>query len=344
MQVTAHFAATPAPASTDIIYIQGLGNYPFLAAQASISGSDVTITMTCSTVLASTVDFLNSLTIEWQYSYNGDPQNGPWTTAGTSTNRVYVVLAQPAPLKFQNNTVNSNYETVLDISCRNAKGKSQEADVVSAIYNGDFAANAGSGVRRKQSDGYNNADNINMHYYRPGSHDFNVPITMAAMLSSTDGVGNCLAWAELFLATLRVQGITNGGIVRVVPISSYDHDFLVNNWQFNGMGTQNHAPYLWLEGTDCLDEPGVAGQGNPDPDAWFGRHWVVGYPNSTGSGTVYNGSVYDPSYGHLPFSTTLAHEKASICGFDQDYGSDGLYARKRVISSSQAELMYTNDS
>jgi hypothetical protein len=99
----------------------------------------------------------------------------------------------------------------------------------------------------------------------------------------------------------------------------------------DGLFAGTHYPYLVFDATgqpdgDVANQPGVEGQGNPEPPESFRNHWVV----KIGS------QVYDPSYGIGPYPSEVAHENAAI---------DGISAGSRVKKNDAAqELQYTRDT
>ena len=74
-----------------------------------------------------------------------------------------------------------------------------------------------------------------------------------------------------------------------------------------GTGVAGGA-YPYLAGFDAVDQPGIAGQGNPNPPGAFLNHFVVKYTNAG------NTVIYDPSYGAGPYNNENAHENAAIDG------------------------------
>ncbi len=141
-------------------------------------------------------------------------------------------------------------------------------------------------------------------------------VTTADLLAKGDG--QCGAWAKLFIDMRKVQGIDDlNEYVIFEPI--IDDGFIVKNWSFSGPGSSGIAshPYLNIPDSPIVlptsynwkfaevnDEPGIPGQGNPNPASLFSNHQVV-----------ISGQYYDPSYG-------LKH--ASLEEID-DNAIDGFY-------------------
>ena len=197
----------------------------FPPTNASFSGGTLTATLTSSNALPNLIEDLSPLTINWEYSPNGGKS---WIPDGASANRVYVILAKPV-----GNV--QLYESVLDISCRNAAGTAVVATAVADIWKNFQSAphsNPVQGVKRKAIDGYNVADGVEMTYWNPVVNSCQ---SMAAMLASANGDGTCVAWSSLFQATLEVQGITGTSILEITAdqnINPNADGFLVKNWNF----------------------------------------------------------------------------------------------------------------
>jgi len=198
----------------------GPGAWDVSATGATVNGIEITIPLTeCPTPFLNEIDFFNPMEIKWELSPDG---GATWLNVGKSDDRVYVMLANPV--------ANSLYETIVDIGCRNADGKSNANDGVTAIW-GDFQGPI-PGVRRKVMDGDNNVDGVNMRYWLPAN---STPQTLAGMLASPVGNGSCVAWSELLHETVRAQGIPGSQIyeVQASTIVNPDADgFLVKNWNF----------------------------------------------------------------------------------------------------------------
>ena len=309
MSVTATFAVQPALSAGDIVNIRATdvaGRYNLPATRATVDPTlmRILVTIACPTALAGNVDFLNSLTLKWEAQVN----TGPWLNAGVSADRVYVTMDRPR--KFGQGPWESDYESVLEISCRNAKGLAVEATIVNSIWS-DFKSNVAAGVKRKTMDGYGRPDGVNMKYWfnrlrvRP-------PQLMIEMIKDPNGNGSCIAWSELFLGTIRAQGFTQGAIYEinstaVAPFTA-DRSFLIKNWTFTGAGASGNANYPYTEGVDAKSGSLVPAQGNASSPPTFLNHFIVEYP--------INPTVFDPSYGNGSYPTEAAHEHASIDGFD----------------------------
>lgn len=251
------------------------------------------------------VDFIESYTIDWKISLD---YGATWHPVGTSDNRLYVLLRPPrlSPIR----------ETVLDISCRNAKGSTRDAQVVRKIYS-DFTDQE---VKRKEMDGFNVPDGKVMRYWgeikdKGNQTPLPIPVSchsLAGMLDPTptslryDGVGSCRAWARLLWATIRVQGIATPRVgPDLIQVDSNYHHFLVKRWSF-GTGTVplSYAPFTHIRdnGKQLCPEDGVVAQGVKNPPSVFADHFILRY----------EGRFYDPSYGSPPAAGYAAWETASL--------------------------------
>lgn len=256
------------------------------------------------------------------------------------------------------NAATPSYETVFHISCTNADGKTSESQVVSSIWS-KFAS---KNVRRK-------GDSAQFKYWNPAS---STPQRLSLMLQDANANGSCIAWSQFFKEALNAQFSSGAQVYEVTPISGTG--FLVKNWKFgshispgtdgilnstatsddvvdsgfifpgpNGVldsstsgddiivdGFFNGNTYPYLVGYDAIDQEGVPGQGNANPPGIFGNHFIVRY----------SGVYYDPSYGSGGFSSSKAHEDASIDGISSIVSSWQVAKKK----GSSVELSYTPTS
>jgi hypothetical protein len=96
-------------------------------------------------------------------------------------------------------------------------------------------------------------------------------------------------------------------------------------------GTFPNSLYPYVPGDpgfDAIDQPGVAGQGNPNPPGAFLNHFVLSY----------GGQIYDPSYGSGPFSSGLQHELFSFDGVEACDPNGNCQAKKKANTQ---EMLYT---
>ena len=113
--------------------------------------------------------------------------------AGTSTNRIYLTWRDRAA------TASPLYESLLYIGCDAASGltsSSSQSDVVNAIWSKSFAAPGRCSVHR--------VDGTLLRYTVDAA---TTTRTVAQMLGSPTGSGQCSAWSQLLIGVLGAQGI-----------------------------------------------------------------------------------------------------------------------------------------
>ncbi len=127
MSVQAYFRSVCDPVTELIpIEVRGLGSNGqlFMATEyLGYYGLDISATSSVR-LTASRVDFFNLLYIRWMYRVPGRTE---FILAGTSTNQVYVSWRVP--------TTANLYHTVVGVACGNAKGRTQESNIVAGIWN-----------------------------------------------------------------------------------------------------------------------------------------------------------------------------------------------------------------
>lgn len=276
--------------------------------------------------LPNSIKYFNPLEIEWGVSFDGGTNFMP---AGKTDNRVYVTLAA--------STAGILYETLLDIGCRNANDKTNDADAVAALW-GDFQ-DPRVGVKRKAMDGHNKTDGKEMKYWVNVGDNRLERVrsqcqTLTFMLnpsptgqdSNLNGIGTCAAWSDLLNQTLKAQGINGSQVCEVKTIYNSPIPFLpgeikgeimVKKWffRFPEPGSPNcpvaGQNFGFVVNSTVIDESGARGQGTSNPPGQFINHFII----------KYDGKYYDPSYGMGPFSGATdeeaknAWENASLDGF-----------------------------
>ncbi|HKX29515.1 MAG TPA: IPT/TIG domain-containing protein [Blastocatellia bacterium] len=260
--------------------------------------------------LSATVDFFDPLNLAWQYQ---PPEAVDWWGAGTSSNRVYVTLADPV-------TTSPFLYTIVHLACKGAKGKTAPTDVFNGIW-AQFATRT-----LTTADG-----SKTLKYYNPKDTVNIFPVQLIK-----DGNGQCGSFAKLLIDTLKVHGIVDTKYTFVLRTDSTagTAGFMVKNWSFTSLpgksgiseypylniilepektgsqSTINSALHAYLY-ADVADGAGIPGQSSPDPSALFGNHQFV----------EYNGNWYDPSYGvtypGADFPAKLSSVEAAIDGLFQ---------------------------
>ncbi|MBX3728270.1 MAG: hypothetical protein KF858_03725 [Candidatus Sumerlaeia bacterium] len=217
-------------------------NFPATTAQVVASddqGSTITATIQSAGNLPGTILYKQDFQIEWEVLYGTGECP---TSAGTSSNELYVLLATPLL------PASRLYHTVIHIGCEKGSGRST-AD--KALADAIFTEFADLTVEDRNGDA--------LFYYKERSQ---TPpyFSTEELLAHNDA--RCGAWARFFRDILLAQGIHSGLKMIVVDHSAPDQcGFGVKNWQ-------TVLPFQEL--------PGVPGQGpTPDPWAAFEDHAVV---------------------------------------------------------------------
>lgn len=278
----------------------------------------MTITITevaCATTLANEeVDYMDPMQLTWKIRFN---EGGTWFTFGTSENVVCVTLAQPT-----GGLVQTIYETVARVSCQAADGQTTQDDVKTQVWS-TFT-----------SKDFERIDGTDLQYYGSWLTSYSM---IPDLLLHCDG--ECIAWAKLFVAMLKVHGRDPENVevegIEIGPKAGHGEGFLIKEWDYVGQGhggpppiyhniqllnvehVQNNA-YVWGY-SEAQDNSGPAdhgGQNQPHPRSNFLVHWLV----------KLDGTYYDPSYG-----TT----KATLAGFDADNVS-GYYDREPLVWINEA--------
>ncbi|MGN0729569.1 hypothetical protein, partial [Treponema sp.] len=224
-------------------------------------------------------------------------------------------------------------ETLFWLGCKNAKGLSNEVEIVDAIYE-EFTD---LDVRRKSDDKQLSYWKFENAYQKSDT---------TPLLMCENGDGNCQAWSGLFRDLVRLQGIEAERISifskRAMPDFCDQSGFptpesvMVGNWSFSldECSVEKDCTYTelrWLSSifkqnyTHILDvvirktplpqkvSPvgDVLAQGNPHSPFQFNGHWIC----------KIGGKYYDPSYGTSKFSELSAYENDSLAGFFRDDGT-----------------------
>jgi hypothetical protein len=181
------------------------------------------------------------------------------------------------------------------IGSTSAQGKREEAEVISGIWE-YFKTLSVKDAGGKQ-----------LYYYKIPTNTRN--LRTVSDLLSLHRDGQCTAWADLFVAVLRAQGITKGQRVDVYNSDGPpDTTILVRNWTFSGPSLSDpDYPYYFY--TDVkYNGPAKKGQGNTNPPGEFVFHSIVRM--DMGGNIRY----YDPSYGTGPFPSLQEWQNASLDG------------------------------
>ncbi len=199
----------------------------------------------------------------------------------------------------------SVFLTIVWHTTHGAEGKSTQADVAAGTWS-EFS-NADTGpvgeFRQMTLDPATGdiGDGPALHYYDPGFVGSAAcdATTTEELLTDAHSIGQCASWAHLFQDSLAAEGIPAS--FETINASAIDPGatfLLIKNWQIAGCMPRttrleypfalNQDDIATSDGGGC-DEPGLPGQGNPNPTGWLPQLFVVRYANG----------VYDPSYGIL---------------------------------------------
>ncbi len=191
------------------------------------------------------------------------------------------------------------YWTCVDISCRWGHGATAESALVEQVFNA-FRTRK---LTRKR-------DGVGLTYWRPGlawaDSTRCVAVSCWLLLNGRHGRGQCGSWAELLVTTYGVHGVAAKKQV-VLPRTEapfFGGGIAVKRWRYITPPATSKTAYTHNLGGDCVDEPGVPGQRNPNPPGAFMLHFIAKVA----------GQYYDPSYGAGPFPDELSWQRASIDG------------------------------
>jgi hypothetical protein len=256
----------------------------------SASGGTLTTgAITSTNNFVNQVDFLNPMSIDWSYS----PDYGTnWCTAGTSTNKVYVTLANP--------TTTNMFHTVVHLACSHGH----------ATTTNDAVANTWALLSGPAN--VKTWDGKNLYYYRGGCGWSGSATDTAQLLSSASGAGSCAGHGQCgSFANLLIDSIAANGVgSEFVTITTINGDsFIVKDWTFSTTRSYAGDPDGYEYKLTLVNEGGILGMvpapsgrvyGDltkqttlhgqntaPPSEEWFGAHFIV----------KYNGLYYDPSYG-----------------------------------------------
>lgn len=276
-----------------------------------------------------TLDILWEISVESPQNWN---QDSNWNGIGTTTNKVYVTWREP---KAEAGNSYIHAETLFYLGCISAIGQSDQAQIISSVWNQKF-----------KDANLSNVSSEPLHYYGNWGTD---NVTTSKLLSEKDG--QCDSWDKLFLDVNKTQGLEHQGqiayispnIPQIGPIT--DFNFLVNKWQFtptpsmpllsvipdnpnndndlhdiieefynNGfvylnvfVGTINNTyKFTYSEATD---ENGLVGQNQNNPASDFFNHKIAKLNN-----TFYD-APYGVNYQMDDAAFIVNYENSNIAGY-----------------------------
>lgn len=262
-------------ADVGAVQLRWFGSVTLTAEQTAVSTA-----VLVSEPLPDVVECYETLHITWAAQSPG----GVRQAAGETQNVLYSILSTPFA---------TPYWTLLDFSCREARGATTAAEVVERAIR---ALQPGRTLVRKR-------DGTSLRYWQPANTHASDTFML---LASNDGNGQCGAWAHLFLDVLLIHGVQGAKKLLVQPQfpllgqSPLNPGFMVKTWRFEQPNAHGH----YQVGSQCFDQPGIPGQGNEDPPSRFRNHFMVKALNQ----------YYDPSYGAGPFADQAAWENAALDG------------------------------
>lgn len=293
-RVAVHFKLTCENAP-DSIWVRGVGpeGFDFEPRKVAVSDSETgafefyyPATNATEEFEAGMARFFKPFKIGWDVSYNnGDT----WQPTDSTENTMYVVRNAPESeaghFKW--------YQTVYDLSCRNADMQNTETDIIAGIWS-EFTDHI---VYNYKGD--------SLRYYKP-KNTYNT--NLGALLANKNA--QCYTFAQLFLAAIKIQGIVRtNNYVYITPTYSTTcggysvNRFIVKDWTF-GTPTGEGCPEYPYENTytsllpypytdynfiteDVSDASGIPGQCSENPSSYFNNHQIA----------LIDGVYYDACYG-----------------------------------------------
>ena len=316
MSVSAKFELKPVPTakiSKVTVKGDGPGSIDIPEVDGSLSGSNITIPDTkAAEKFENTTKFFPNFNISWSVSFD---EGNTWVESGASDNPIYVLLGEPKTTVIY---------TLVDIGVRNADGYdgSDDSVLMDKIFSefSDLKVTRAS-IPNDPPMGYW-TQNCTINYVK-GTDCWSTKSLLK------NGYGRCGAWANLLVDTMAVQGVDKARVRAIYPKNigndySNGH-FLVKNWVFDATNQSLN------------DLPGVAAQGNFDPQSLFGDHAVVVLGGTNGSD-----KVYDPSYGKS-FSNHKDWEDQSIDGLTYvKTSTQSLVFIPNTLGDEQTEMVNPN--
>ncbi len=318
----------------------GQPNFNLPATAATVDTTGVSISATpLANAFPTTVAYISNIAIQWNYSNDGGTT---YQTGGVSNHKVYLTLGDPLTTNL--------YQTVLDVGCRNATGKSKASDVVDAIWS-DFHNSLSTGVK--------DANGKPMKYWPDG---YATPGLFYTKDLITQKKGRCGSWAEFFRDILRAQAIGADiyGIElrsEIKPVASVAPPGYPQYLSSNSDGSPGDGFYT---------DPKHPAQGNSGPSVTYGQggaglpvqwydHAVVSLTPGTKGAIAVDGpastSIYDPSYGYVALKSTFPDaqvqwEADSIPGYWSLYtnGSGAIQYSYATPAAVRSNLQQRNQS
>lgn len=281
------------------IQATGPGGIAVPETAATVSGDEVTMPLTeASAALVNTIklydkkDDAKAFKLKWQVKIG----NSDWLDIGTTKHTVYVILSTEAPYLY--------LESLFDIACRTADGKTAPGEIVAAIW---------SRFSSRKITKVEDNDESYLTFQTPMNSGI---VTASALLSV--GNGQCGAWGDLFLNALKLHGIDsqNHQILPTIPGPAFfgETSETAHNYEFKVIPGGGIATPRWdwqqIDQfgfpTQMTGGPPWQGVDNPQSGRWE-DHALVYVPVTS--------SWYDPSFGTGPYQNILEWEDAMVEGY-----------------------------
>ncbi|MFT7589935.1 MAG: hypothetical protein ACI959_002156 [Limisphaerales bacterium] len=305
----------------DSIWVKGLGpdaiNFP--PVKVAVQGTGTTRTFNYPATSSDNVfedqvvRFFKPFTINWEFTF-GVGLDESWRTIGSSANTLYVTKEFPMPetIRFK------WFQTVYDMSCRNADALETEADIIAGVWE-EFTDHV-----------LLNWEGDSLHYYNTLNTS---NVTLSTLLKYRNA--QCYTFAQLFLSTIKIQGLVRtNNYVYITPINNSVcgntvNRFIVKNWEFsipnstacpdfpyqNTYTTLVPPPYLEYDFIieSVSDKEGIPGASTNNPASYFNNHQI----------TFIDGVYYDPCYG-VTFDALTDIKNEAFDGWSYRYFSGGV--------------------
>jgi hypothetical protein len=291
MNATANFEFFCAKAP-DSISIRGLGNDTINFPMRTVKLLPGTGMYTCTYPVAvasksfanGVVNYYAPFNIYWEISFD---KGLTWYRADTTDHKIYVTKSAP----MIETTNFKHFHTVLELSCKNAKGQTTDTGIISKCWS-EFTDQI---VLNHKGD--------SLHYYK----NYLTSNTQLPLLLR-HRTAQCYTFAQLFAALIKIQGVNKTSnyvfiTPRAVasPCGGTINRFLVKNWSFikksdssacpsfpyKNVGTTLTSSGYTHTSADVIDQTGIPGSCNSNPTSFFNNHQIC----------KFDGVYYDACYG-----------------------------------------------
>jgi hypothetical protein len=210
--------------------------------------------MTAEGALPNEVKKYDPYGITWEISFGNDN----FVAAGDTDTWLYTVFKDPLSM------LPKPFETLYDITCIASPGSADPSR--EQVRDSVWGAFSDLTVHRKERDGFNNPDDLQMAYWLNTETQC---LDLAALLASPDGNGACGGWGQLLFASWAVQGVEGAVIHEVRPPQGNLFGFLlVQNWDRSDVAICAGDMGINQSRTDGRDETlFVYGNGLPNAPA-----------------------------------------------------------------------------